>query len=126
MLDKNGGATNAICEESTDFNPTETPLIDIEMPLNSIGRLGTLWIEPTDVRGVTAGVSAVSKFATTIEPGETPSTAAGVVGDGLGVGVGVGVGVGDTVGDGVTGKPLAPVKKLTLAVPVPVTFGFSR
>ena len=126
MLDKNGGATNTICEESTDFNPHEIPLIDIEMPLNSTGRLGTLWIEPTPVRGVTGGVSGTSKFATTIDPGETPSTAAGVVGDGLGEGVGVGVGVGETVGDGVTGKPLAPVKKLTLAVPAPVTRGFSR
>ena len=83
-------------------------------------------MEPTAVRGVTAGAIGTSKLATAKLPGDMPSKAAGVVGLGEGDGVGVGVGVGETVGDGIIGSPLAPVKKLMFAVPVPVTIGLRK
>ena len=121
----------------TDFSPQAAPFMLIDIPLSSIGRLKRRLIEPTAVRGTTAGLIGAGKSMIANIPGEMPRTAAGVtgvgvgvglpVGDGVGVGVGVavGVGVGDAEGlaVGKIGNPLAPVRIFPITVDSVVTGG---
>jgi len=149
---RRGGTTNVISWRLTDFKPTAAPLIDIEIPLSSIGRVNRRFNEPTAVRAATGRSMPVVKFMIASIPGARPSEVGGVtgvgegdgvgvgvgetvgVGDGVGVGLGVGVGVGVGVGDGVgvgvtlgaTTIRLAPVNRLNeTGVPV-FTGGLSR
>ena len=121
VLERKGGTTKTICVLLTDLRPHAMPLIDIERPLSSSGRLNLRVNEPTAVLEVIG--CAVSNERIANIPGDIPVTWAGVIGVGLGLGVGVGVGEGCCVGlgvgetDGAIGKAVAPVTRLTFAVP---------